>query len=59
MLPTVKKIYIIYVDDLSVALSARKTGCVISDTSLNHVCYADDLCIMSASPVLTEIDQLC
>ena len=34
-----------YVDDLSVALSATQTACVIGDT----VFYADDLCIMSAS----------
>ena len=32
----------VYVDDLSVALSATKTGCVISDTSINHVFYVDD-----------------
>ena len=44
------KLFSVYVDDLSVALSAPKTGCVINDTSVNHVFYADDLCIMSASP---------
>ena len=40
------------------ALSGIKAGCVISDTSVNHVLYADDLCIMSASQavLITEID---
>ena len=44
------KLFSDYIDDLSVALSATKTGCVISDASVIHVFYADDLCIMSASP---------
>ena len=44
------KLFSVYVDDLSVALSVTKTGCVISDASVIHVFYADDLCIMSASP---------
>ena len=44
------KLFSVYVDDLSVALSATKTGCVINNKSVNHVFYADDLCIMSASP---------
>ena len=44
------KLFSVYVDDLSVALSAIKTSCVIKDTSVNRVLYADDLCIMSASP---------
>ena len=44
------KLFSDYIEDLSVALSATKTGCVISDASVNHVFYADDPCIMSASP---------
>ena len=44
------KLFSVYVDILSVALSATKTGCVINDKSVNDVFYADDLCIMSASP---------
>ena len=44
------KLLSVSVDELSVALSATKTGCVIKGTSANHVFYADDLCIMSASP---------
>ena len=45
---------------LSVALSATKTGCVINDKSVNHVFYADDLCIMSASPAgLQKLIDIC
>ena len=46
------KLFSVYVDDLSVALSATKTGCVVNDKSVNNVFHADDLCIMSASPII-------
>ena len=49
------KLFSVYVDDLSVALSVTKTGCVINDKSVNHVFYADDQCIMSASPASLQI----
>ena len=45
---------------LSVAFSATKTCCVINDKSVNHVFYADDLCIMSASPAgLQKLIDIC
>ena len=44
------KLFSDYVRKLSRALSAAKTGCLINDISVNHACYAADLCIMSASP---------
>ena len=54
------KVFSVYVDDLSVALSATKTGCVINDKSVNHVFYADDLCIMSASTAgLQNLIDIC
>ena len=41
-------------------LSAIKTGYVINDKSVNHVIYADDLCIMSASPArLQTLIDIC
>ena len=43
-------VFSVYVDELSRVLSAAKTGCFIDDISVNHVFYADDLCIMAASP---------
>ena len=54
------KLFSVYVDDLSVALSATKTGCVINDKSVKHVFYADDLCIMSANPAgLQKMIDIC
>ena len=54
------KLFSVYVDDLSVALSATKTGCVINEKPVNHVFYADDLCIMSASPAgLQKLIDIC
>ena len=54
------KLFSVYVDDLSEALSATKMGCVINDTSVNQVFYADDLCIMSASPAgLQKLIDIC
>ena len=54
------KLFSVYVDDLSVALSATKTSCVINDKSVNHAFYADDLCIMSASPAgLQKLIDIC
>ena len=54
------KLFSVYVDDLSVALSATKMGCVINDTSVNHGFHADDLCIMSASPAgLQKLIDIC
>ena len=54
------KLFSVNVDDLSVALSATKTGCVINDKSVNHVFYAADLCIMSGSPTgLQKLIDIC
>ena len=33
----------VYIDDLSIALSACHTGCYVSNTIMNHFMYADDL----------------
>ena len=43
------KLFSIYVDELPKTLFAAKTGSIINDISINHVMYADDLCIMIAS----------
>ena len=41
----------VYMDDLSIALSACSTGCCVSNTIMNHFMYADDLVIFSPSSV--------
>ena len=54
------KLFSVYVDDLSVALSSIKMGCVINDTTVHHVFYAADLCIMSASTAgYQELIDIC
>ena len=40
-----------YMDDVSIALSACRTGCCVSNTIMNHFMYADDLVIFSPSSV--------
>ena len=44
------KLFSVYVDELSKTLSTAKNGCIINVISINHVFYAGDLCIISASP---------
>ena len=36
-------------DDLSVALNNSGIGGYLGDTFLNHLCYADDICLISFS----------
>ena len=36
-------------DDLSVALNNSGIGGYLGDTFLNHLCYADDICLISLS----------
>ena len=39
----------VYMDDLSVILNKLQIGCIYAGTIINHVMYADDLCIFSPS----------
>ena len=39
----------VYMDDLSCDLSAEKIGCNIGGLVINHLAYADDLCLISPS----------
>ena len=42
----------VYLDDLSIALSACRTGCSVGNSLINHLmCYADDLVIFSPSSI--------
>ena len=36
-------------DDLSVALNNSGIGGYLGDAFLNHLCYADDICLISLS----------
>ena len=53
-------LFSIYMDDLSVLLSQSGIGCHIDDLCINHVFYADDLCLMApCAIVLQELINLC
>ena len=39
-----------YMDDLSVSLNSSNIGGRIGNIFLNHLCYADDLCLINLSP---------
>ena len=45
------KLFAIYVDDLSHELTLGKSGCYIDDQCMNHVMYADDICLMAPSAI--------
>ena len=39
----------VYVNDLSVKLSESRIGGKLAGKLLNHLCYADDICLVSIS----------
>ena len=48
-----------YVDDLSDYLVNSQIGCHLDNVCVNHVMYADDICLMAPSPAALQklIDQ--
>ena len=53
-------LFSIYMDDLSFILSESEKGCHIDDLCINHVFYADDLCLMAPCAIaLQELIGLC
>ncbi len=50
----------LYVDELSECLNVCKTGCMIRNTLVNHIIYADDLVVFSPSSAgLQQLLTLC
>ena len=47
-------LFSIYMDDLSVFLSQCGIGCHIDDLCINHVFYADDLCLMASCAIALQ-----
>ena len=48
------------IDDLSDKLVKCKVGCYIDNLCMNHVMYADDICLMAPSPAaLQELIDIC
>ena len=53
-------LFAIYMDDLSLLLNTSRIGCHISDVCINHVFYADDLCLMAPCAIsLQELINIC
>ena len=53
-------LFAIYMDDLSSLLNTSRIGCHISDVCINHVFYADDLCLMAPCAIaLKEFINIC
>ena len=48
---TSPKLFAIFVDDLSHELTLCKSGCYIADQCMNHVMYADNICLMAPSAI--------
>ena len=46
----------IYIDKLSIVLNSSGIGGYLANVFLNHLCYADDLCLISLSS--TGMQQL-
>ena len=47
-------LFAVYMDDLSSLLNASRIGCHISDVGINHVFYADDLCLMAPCAIALQ-----
>jgi hypothetical protein len=52
-------LFSIYVNDLSVNLTNSKTGCCINNTFVNHIFYADDLCVAPSAKGLQDLIDIC
>ena len=53
-------LFAVYMDDLSSLLNASRIGCHISDICINHVFYADDLCLMAPCAIARqELLEIC
>ena len=50
------KLFPVYMDDLSKMLNDSGMGCYVDNVCVNHVFYADDLCLMA--PCAIALQQL-
>ena len=54
------KLFAIYIDDLSNELALCKSGCYIKEQCMNHILYADDICLLAPSAIgLQQMLDVC
>ena len=54
------RLFPVYVDDLSKQLIDARSGCFIEHQCINHVMYADDICLLSPSALgLQKLLDVC
>ena len=54
------RLFSLYIDYLSTLLHDLKVGCYIDSTCMNHYFYADDMCLLSPSPIgLQQLINVC
>ena len=52
------KLFAIYIDDLSQDIALCKSGCFINEQCMNHVMYADDICLLLVAPSAIGLQRL-
>ena len=53
-------LFAVYVDDLSKHLHDARSGCFIGPPCINHVMYADDICLLATSALgLQKLLEMC
>ena len=54
------RLFAVYVDDLSKHLHDARSGCFIGHQCINHVMYADDICLLAPSALgLQKLLEMC
>ena len=54
------QLFAIYMDNLSVCLTQCNAGCQLNETVINHIMYADDICLMAPSAIAPQkIVKMC
>ena len=48
------KLFALYMNGLSGALSLCKAGCYINDQCMNHLMYVDDICVMASTSIALQ-----
>ena len=48
--------FVVSINNLSISLNSSGIGCLLEDNIINHLCYADDLCMIL--PMLSGMQPL-